>query len=338
MIPFSQALGPMLQRFLLLWLLLLSAVAYFWPEVGLAGDPFVATYSHGLLRPIFAVAMFCIGGLLPRDELLQLRKRWFTVLAGTSIQYTVMPLLAVAVAMIFRLGDGLTVGLMLVGCVPGAMASNVLTMAARGNVSYSVSLTTAATLLSPLIVPVVLSWTLGTTVPFDPVKIFVNLLTDVVGPVIVGHLLSRFSRPAEKAFQFAGSTVANLAILWIIATVVGITRVRLAEITPVDCVGVAADQSRRIRGRLVRRGGDQTPPSDATGIDVGSRHAERGTGSRDRDDTLRQFSRRRNSDGRIHLRLHADRYDPGQRVVATNDAAGVTVGRDFSTQRRGVAK
>ncbi len=48
------------------------------------------------------------------------------------------------------------VGVVMVGCVPGAMASNVLTLAARGNVSYSLSLTTSATLLSPILVPLVL--------------------------------------------------------------------------------------------------------------------------------------------------------------------------------------
>jgi BASS family bile acid:Na+ symporter len=177
--------------------------------------------------------MFCIGGLLPRDELSQLKRRWPTVLAGTSIQYTVMPLLAFGATRVFDLDDGLTIGVLLVGCVPGAMASNVLTLAARGNVSYSVSLTTSATLLSPLVVPVALSLTLSVVTTFDPWEAFLNLTTDVVGPVVIGHLLCRRFEWLSRVMAFHGPTVANLAILWIIATVVGVNRERLAEITPI---------------------------------------------------------------------------------------------------------
>ena len=67
------------------------------------------------------------------------------------------------------------IGVILVGCVPGAMASNVLTLAARGNTSYSVSLTTSATLLSPLIVPFALWLTLG--IPVLVVTLVVLILT-----------------------------------------------------------------------------------------------------------------------------------------------------------------
>jgi BASS family bile acid:Na+ symporter len=142
-----------------------------------------------------------------------------------------MPLLAFAATRVFDLDDALTIGVLLVGCVPGAMASNVLTLASRGNVSYSVSLTTSATLLSPLVVPVALSLTLNVVTTFDPVKAFVNLATDVVGPVIAGHLLCRRFERLARFMQSHGSTVANVAILWIIATVVGLNRERLSHIT-----------------------------------------------------------------------------------------------------------
>lgn len=232
----------MLQRYLLLWLVLLSAVAYGWPELaaGWGTDPFVATKQHNLLLPIFGVAMFCIGCLLPQDELRQLKRRWHSVLAGTALQYAVMPLLAYAAAHAFDLSQELTVGVILVGCVPGAMASNVLTLAARGNVSYSVSLTTSATLLSPVVVPVVLVLTLSADYRPDPLQVFLQLLTYVVGPVVAGHLSSRWIERWERAMKRVGPAIANLVILWIIATVVGLNRERLAEITPLVLAALLA--------------------------------------------------------------------------------------------------
>ena len=100
--------------------------------------------------------MFVIGSLLPGNEVRDVFRRWHTVLSGTFVQYTVMPGLAFLMSLFFLDQPELRIGVILVGCVPGAMASNVLTLAARGNVSYSVCLTTSATLLSPLFVPLVL--------------------------------------------------------------------------------------------------------------------------------------------------------------------------------------
>ena len=145
----------MLQRFLLGWLILLSLLAYFWPSWNLAFDPFAISKPY--LGWIITVTMFLIGGLLPRDEIRQVLRSWPTVLGGTLVQYVTMPLAAYTVARVAGLEGGMLLGLVLVGSVPGAMASNVLTLAARGNVSYSVSLTTTATLLSPIFVPLTIT-------------------------------------------------------------------------------------------------------------------------------------------------------------------------------------
>lgn len=215
----------MLERFLLLWLLLTSGVAYFFPE------PLVATKVT--LPWLITVTMFSIGLMLPRDEVRQVLLRWPTVFAGTALQYAVMPLLAVGMGKLFGLTGDAFIGIVVVGCVPGAMASNVLTLNARGNTSYSVSLTTAATFLSPLAVPLVLALALQSKDGVD-VAVLWNaskiLVTTVVVPVLIGHLLSRRFPNLEEYSQRYGAIVANLAILWIIAVVVAISRSQLGKL------------------------------------------------------------------------------------------------------------
>jgi BASS family bile acid:Na+ symporter len=236
----------MLQRFLLFWLVLLSTTAYYWPPLWLwclahgaeswfptptrGFDPFVQSKPY--IEWMIAAAMFVIGCLLPRDEVAQVARQWRMVLAGTALQYTAMPLLAYSIGHLFRLEREAMIGVILVGCVPGAMASNVLTLAARGNVSYSVSLTTSATLLSPLVVPLALWLTLGAEHELDPVEVGLNLLQTVVGPVVAGYVLCRFWPPGERVMQKIGPVIANGAILWIIAVVVGLNRERLDRATP----------------------------------------------------------------------------------------------------------
>ncbi len=221
----------MLQRYLLVWLTLLCLVAYLWPQwISNSIDPFAL--SRPGMPYLFAATMFSIGCLLPQDEIRQVIHRWPTMLAGTVVQYSAMPILAFGIGKAANLTGDLLLGVILVGCVPGAMASNVLTLTARGNISYSVSLTTSATLLSPLIVPFALYLTLKQT-NVNAARLaeeaFWILLTQVVGPVLMGHFLARRVVRVEQIMRVWGPIIANLTILWIIAFVVNGNRLNFAN-------------------------------------------------------------------------------------------------------------
>lgn len=218
----------MLERYLVVWLTALCGLAYFWPRLlPEVADPFAA--SGPVLPWLIATTMFAVGSLMRPDELQQVLRDWKSVVAGTILQYTATPLLAYAFGHLCGLKGGHLVGVMIVGCVPGAMASNVLTMVARGNVSYSVSLTTVSTIVSPLVVPVAMSLCLRTTQPVDMRKTAWDLILIVVGPVVSGRVLSRlFPRLVAITDQIA-PILAPITILWIISSVVGVNRNRLGE-------------------------------------------------------------------------------------------------------------
>lgn len=220
----------MLQRYLLLWLTLLCWLALEWPTWELAFDPFAATLPF--LGWMISATMFAIGCLLPRDEMAQVLNRWPRVVGGTAVQFLTMPLIAWSLGHLAGLPEDWLLGVILVGCVPGAMASNVLTLTARGNVSYSVSLTSTATLLSPLVVPSVLYLTLRQT-NVDAVAIaqgaFKNLLLQVFLPVVCGHMLARSVSWIEVGTKRWAPVIANLVILWIIAVVVNHNHATLTD-------------------------------------------------------------------------------------------------------------
>jgi bile acid:Na+ symporter, BASS family len=221
----------MFERLLLLWLCLLGLLAYFWDQL-LPGlwDPFIA--SKPVLNYLFAVTMFALGSMLPKEEIALVARRWPTVIGGTAVQYTVMPFLGWSMAWLFGLDAGAQIGVVIVGCVPGAMASNVLTMIARGNVSYSVSITTSSTLLSPIVVPFGLWLCLGRHVEFPTLQVSYELAWMVVLPVVAGHLLSRFYPSWQRLAGRFGGIVANLSILWIISVVVAMNRIYMLQLDP----------------------------------------------------------------------------------------------------------
>ncbi|MHC4177137.1 MAG: bile acid:sodium symporter family protein [Planctomycetota bacterium] len=274
--------GPrtaMLERLLLLWLTLLGLLAYFW-TAWFEWDPFSG--SEPYLDWLIAATMLAIGSLLPRDEVREVVRNWPKVLGGTTTQYVSMPLLAYVVGRLFGFEGATLTGIVMVGCVPGAMASNVLTLAAKANVSYSVSLTTMATLLSPLVVPLALKLTLGQLRLFPREKVIetgLTLLLTVVLPVVVGYAISRCWRRWESAARRFGSAVANLTILWIIAVVVALNRDRLAyfeaavlaALLVINLAGYAAGYA---GGRLLRL---PRPMRRALTLEVGMQNAGLGT-------------------------------------------------------------
>ena len=214
----------MIQQWLLLWLFFSSAMAWMWPEPWQATKPALPWLIAGI--------MFSIGLMLPKKEVRDLGRHWPSVLGGVTLQYCLMPALALAIGKMFGLSGAAYAGLMVVGCVPGAMASNVLTMNARGHTSYSVSLTTTATMLSPLVTPITLTLALSLSPEqaegFSAKASSLTLLKTVVAPVLSGYLVQRIFPAIEQPARRACPIVANLLILWVIAIVVALNRNTLA--------------------------------------------------------------------------------------------------------------
>lgn len=219
----------MLERHLLWWLLASSSVALVWPRIfpGIF-DPWVA--SKPCLNLAIALVMFFVGCLLKWSDVAAVGRRWPAVLLGTVTQYTVMPAAAYLIGHAFEFSPELLIGVVMVGCVPGAMASNVITLSAGGNLSYSVALTTSSTFLSPVVVPLLLWLTLGATHKVDMVQTGVMLVLQVVLPVLLGLGLCRGSAAFQRLTERWAPSLANLMILWVIATVVGLNRDRLGSV------------------------------------------------------------------------------------------------------------
>jgi BASS family bile acid:Na+ symporter len=264
-------------RSLLFWLFLTSGIAFIWPVEQVGFDPFVS--RPWLLWSLIVATMFSLGTLVRRDELRPLLDRPWWVVLGVATQIVVMPAAAWLITRIVPLHDELAAGVILVGCVPGAMASNVLTGTAGGSVAYSVSLTTTATLLSPISVPTVLWIVSGAQADHSLAKPAVLLACLVVLPTIIGYVVAqRSTRVLELARRFS-SIIASIALLWIIATVVagnrekllGVGAVLLAALLVINVIGYAAGFS---VGRLARL---PDRYSRALTLEVGMQNAGLGT-------------------------------------------------------------
>lgn len=184
---------------------------------------------------LFAATMFALGVVLHPAELRDTLTRPRAIAQGVAAQYVIMPALGFAAATLSGLPPALALGMIVVACAPGAMASNVIVYLAGGAVAYSIALTTVATLLSPLVTPALVKW-LGSVyvdIPFWPMMQTI-LLTTVL-PLLLGLGVRRALQSRVAALALAerlAPAVASLAIVCICSYAVAANNERLASIGP----------------------------------------------------------------------------------------------------------
>lgn len=193
--------------------------------------PHTVLWMQPALQPAFAVTMLFVGTLVRPDELRAFAAAPLRPLSGLLAQYTIMPLCAAAVSLAFD--DPLVrTGIVLVGCMPGAMASNVMTVLLRGDLVLSVSITTLATLCCPLILAFWLPLLADTRVDVPLRGMVWNATWMVVLPVSAGVALRQLRPALPRGFERAATGIAAAAIVLIILVVVAANRERLVQLGP----------------------------------------------------------------------------------------------------------
>jgi BASS family bile acid:Na+ symporter len=191
--------------------------------------PASVLWMRPALQPAFAVTMFFVGTLVLPDQLRAFAAAPLRVVTGLVSQYTIMPLCAAAVASFFTAAD-VRAGIVLVGCMPGAMASNVMTLLLDGDLVLSVTLTTLATLLAPVVLALWLPVLAGTRMNLPVGPLVWNATWMVVLPVAAGIALRLVRRRMPRRWDRAATVLAATAIVLIVLVVVAANRDHIAAL------------------------------------------------------------------------------------------------------------
>jgi BASS family bile acid:Na+ symporter len=211
----------LMQDAFLLWVLLGALWGYVVPEMAAPGKTWIPE--------ALAAIMLGMGLTLTGEDLNNLRSAGKPLILGVLLQYMVMPIGAWLVATAFGLPKLLALGVILVGACPGGTASNVVAFLARGDVALSVGMTTASTLLSPLMTPFWV-WLLASTwLPIDPVPLFVTVAKIVLIPVIAGTVIRRFWTPGPWILEGALPLFSIAVIAWIVGVIVALEGDRIGS-------------------------------------------------------------------------------------------------------------
>ena len=151
------------------------------------------------IAPIcLAFIMLGLGlGLSVKDftRILRVPKDFFV---GFFSQLVILPIVALAIALILNLPAPIAVGLMIIAAAPGGVTSNVLTKFANGDVALSISLTAVVSLISIISVPFIVITSadiIGISISSDisMTGIALKMALVVTVPVIIGMVIRDFA-------------------------------------------------------------------------------------------------------------------------------------------------
>lgn len=206
-----------------IWVVLFGIIAFYFPAPFLAIKPGMNWF--------FALTMFGIGVVLEVDDFIRIVRHPMLILIGVISQYTIMPLGAYFICKWMGFSDAITVGLVLTGSAPGAMSSNVLSYIAKADVAYSVSLTTASTMLCPILTPGLTLLLAGAKMDVPFTKMMLDIVWMVVVPLLAGFALRHFFRKTIDKILFVFPAISTTFIVMVCSLVIAANRERLPNIT-----------------------------------------------------------------------------------------------------------
>lgn len=176
---------------------------------------------------LLGVIMFGMGMTLRVEDFKEIFRRPRDIFIGLLAQFTIMPLLAYGLAIIFQLPPELALGVILVGTCPGGTASNVMTYLAKGDLALSVSMSMASTILAPIVTPL-LTWKLaGAWVEISLADMMLSILQVVIAPILLGIIVNKlFADFVKRVINFL-PVVSIVAILLILGGVVSVNAERI---------------------------------------------------------------------------------------------------------------
>ncbi len=232
-------------KYFAVWVVAFGVVAYFWPEVFLTLEEkmawfFAATIERILPRALrlekgmnwfFALTMFGIGAVLQIEDFKRIAKRPVIVLIGSAAQFSIMPLGSFALAKLFGLPPEITVGLILTGSAPGAMASNVMCYIAKADTAYSVSLTTVSTLLCPLLTPGLTFLLAGSKLEIPFWDMVLSVIKMVILPLFIGFGVRHYLKEKIEKVLPIFPAISVTFIIFICSMVIALNKNRMGQVT-----------------------------------------------------------------------------------------------------------
>ncbi|WP_082632331.1 bile acid:sodium symporter family protein [Algoriphagus resistens] len=205
------------------------AIALYFPQYFLEYKGFKFS---ALIVPLIQVIMFGMGTSMSIKDFLGVIKMPKGVLIGVLCQFSIMPFIGFVLAKASGFPPEIAAGMILIGCSPSGMASNVMAFLARANLALSITVTSVTTLLAPLVTPFLMGWLAGEFVAIDVMDMMFSIVKMVIIPIGAGLIFNYFLQGKAKWLDDLMPIISMAAIALILVVIVAAGRDSLLDIGP----------------------------------------------------------------------------------------------------------
>ncbi|WP_019986833.1 bile acid:sodium symporter family protein [Rudanella lutea] len=183
-----------------------------------------------LIVPLLQIIMLGMGTTMSLADFEGVVKQPKAVLIGVLCQFTIMPTLGFVLANSFSFPPEIAAGVVLIGCSPSGLASNVISFVAKANVPLSITVTTVATLLAPFLTPALMTLLAGQFIEIGFWKMMVEIVQMVILPIAVGLVLNRVFRKSTVFINGVMPLISMGGIVLIVAIITAAGRESLLNV------------------------------------------------------------------------------------------------------------
>src|SRR5664280_245367 len=193
-----------------LWIFTAVIVSMIYPRYFISAGDF---QLKRLIVPLLQLIMFGMGSQMSFRDFKGVIRMPKGVLVGVFSHYMIMPLVGYAIASLFRFPPEISAGIILIGCVPSGLASNVMSFLAKANLALAVTIGAISTLLSPLLTPLLMKFLGGQYIEVSFWSMMLDILNMIILPIVAGFIFNLFSKARESGRSILIQLVSYIAII-----------------------------------------------------------------------------------------------------------------------------
>jgi len=169
------------------------------------------------------IIMFGMGLSLVKADFLRIIERPKAIIIGLINQIILLPLIAYALIVLFKVDAAIAIGIMILAACPGGPTSNLITHLAKGDIGLSVSLTAVNSLVTVFTIPFIVDFALkhfldaGQVIELDKLKTILQVFVIVIIPVAIGmwikNLKPNFAKKMQRPVKIASAAVLFAVII-----------------------------------------------------------------------------------------------------------------------------
>ncbi|GAA4438388.1 ketopantoate/pantoate/pantothenate transporter PanS [Ravibacter arvi] len=185
------------------------------------------------ITPLIQLIMFGMGTSMGLQDFIGVVKMPKGVFIGVVSHFIIMPLLGFTLASISNLEPEIAAGIILIGCSPNGMASNVISYLAKANLALSITITAISTMMAPFVTPLLMKLLAGAFVEINTLDMMWDIMKMVIIPIGAGLLFNRLFSGKVKWLDEGMPYVSMFGIAAIIVVITAAGRDHLLSIGPI---------------------------------------------------------------------------------------------------------